>query len=141
MILSSSISIQVQLIPISIHSSICPWCKTKSNTNSLQIAASDLESYKLLENEEDFSSFQLSIVPNPSNDIFKLSIQSTKEGKGIINIFDIQGKTIEKLEPDFLKGWNQFTLNSSSWNSGIYTVKIVEPTSGKSIVEKILKVE
>lgn len=141
MILSSSISIQVQLIRISIHSSICPWCKTKSNTNSLQIAASDLESYKLLENEEDFSSFQLSIVPNPSIDIFKLSIQSTKEGKGIISIFDIQGKIIEKLEPDFSKGRNQFTLNSSSWNSGIYTIKIVEPSTGKSIVEKILKVE
>ncbi len=124
-----------------IFSTANSWDKVKSNTNNIQIAASDLESYKLLENDEDFTNFQLSIVPNPSNDIFKLSIQSTKEGKGIISIFDIQGKIIEKLEPDFSKGWNQFTLNSSSWNSGIYTVKIVEPSTGKSIVEKILKVE
>ncbi|HQV51590.1 MAG: T9SS type A sorting domain-containing protein [Flavobacteriales bacterium] len=63
----------------------------------------------------------LSISPNPSNGIFKLSVDSKVQA---INVFDMSGSLIEALTINVTNG-GTYTLDMSNYANGTYMVRTV----------------
>ncbi|MBK9731504.1 MAG: T9SS type A sorting domain-containing protein [Chitinophagaceae bacterium] len=66
----------------------------------------------------------LQVSPNPAGDLVQLSIDNNESVTGTLQVFDVSGKLMETISAvDFTNG-NSITLNTSTWNSGIYFCKI-----------------
>ncbi|EKT3963929.1 T9SS type A sorting domain-containing protein, partial [Flavobacterium psychrophilum] len=88
-------------------------------------------------NTEENSFDTVSIYPNPSKDIFNISLPFSNEEYSI-TIYNILGQLVLK---DSFSGsnTNQNTINLSGKEKGIYYVK-VESKSKKIIIKKIIKI-
>ena len=74
----------------------------------------------------------IKIYPNPSDGVFKISINEVKEGTIVVT--DLYGRTIYKSA---FKDQNEFEMNLQDKSKGIYIVKVV--SGNKTDVEKIIK--
>ncbi len=70
------------------------------------------------------SDFGVVLSPNPVNDVVQLSVNSKKEGKGSINIYNLKGELVMVQNLDLLIGQNDTKLNVYHWNAGIYQATI-----------------
>ena len=82
---------------------------------------------------DNFEMNQIELYPNPSNDIFNLNLKNI-EAKNI-EIYDITGKLIEKIENKLITQLIQIDLSNAS--NGVYFVKI--STENNTITKRIIK--
>ncbi len=80
--------------------------------------------------EETEELFNVSIYPNPVDDILTIQV-----GKGtfIVNITDMQGSTIHKEQSE-----DTMIINTSDWLSGIYQIFIKNKNTGTETTEKVV---
>ncbi len=83
---------------------------------------------------EKFQLNKVAIYPNPSADIFNVSMGDITPKR--IEIFDVSGKTIF-LQKDFQNIGNNIPLNLSNISNGIYFAKI--DTEEQSITKRLIK--
>jgi len=79
-----------------------------------------------------------SIYPNPAYNQTTVSYTSNMENVITIKLIDITGRTISSNEYNAANGLNNYTLDLSSLNKGLY---IVELTSGSNVIVKKLFVD
>jgi len=60
------------------------------------------------------------VFPNPSHDVFTLSLTSGKEGRVAINLFDIGGHVLETKELYLQTGANTLSWNIDKYPAGVY---------------------
>ncbi len=58
--------------------------------------------------------------PNPTNDKLSVELQSSFEGKGTLNIYDLKGSVILSKNVDLNKGFNNFNIETSQMAKGNY---------------------
>lgn len=73
----------------------------------------------------------LKIYPNPAKDV--LYFETKKEGRYTIIIMDIMGKVIYQDEFEL-----DMSLDVSTWNTGLYTIKFQEKNTGEVFTEKVM---
>ena len=79
-----------------------------------------------------------SIYPNPARDVFSVEVSINKPEYLSFELIDAQGKLIEVLLRDWVKGKeNVFSFNTTGLNKGIYFLKI-SGNYNTSIVKKII---
>jgi PKD repeat protein len=88
---------------------------------------------------QNISSFNFEIFPNPSNDIFNLSFDIQKPGMTEIIITDVLGREVKAIARKFLsEGRHQYAIQAQEFNKGIYllTLKIEgQPFTKRLIIE------
>jgi len=84
------------------------------------------------ENNEEID--LISVYPNPCTDHLNVGIITRETSSMQIEIIDILGKSILKI--DNLKGFSKYTINTSSLNDGIYFIKYT--TDNKSSMHKFI---
>jgi hypothetical protein len=78
------------------------------------------------------------IRPNPFNSFFEVLINSDKDGKAQVIIYNSLGvKVKQQTEITLLKGANKISFNCSNFASGVYTLEVNFGNS--KIVRKIVK--
>ena len=83
---------------------------------------------------EEFIGSNISISPNPSNNLFNIDWGSQLNGNVKIQVYNINGQVVsEELTND-----SRYSLYSEQFPNGIYFVKLTD-NSGKSYTEKIIK--
>ena len=66
----------------------------------------------------------ISIAPNPVvNDNFKLNVTSAQAGKMEINIFDMQGRLVNRQTLSLIAGYNSMPVNVAKLSPGTYIIK------------------
>jgi thiol-disulfide isomerase/thioredoxin len=81
---------------------------------------------------------QLTISPNPGNDVVKLIFDTEKSGHISYQIIDLTGRVLLKEEDIIvMKGNNQIKINLTVLPSGVYLVKLFE-VNKRVIVQKII---
>jgi hypothetical protein len=66
----------------------------------------------------------LSVYPNPAKDLLNVQFNSSTDGNVDINIIDMVGRSVLKVQQIAAKGMNKFELNLSELNKGIYFVDV-----------------
>ncbi|MDA9986566.1 T9SS type A sorting domain-containing protein [Crocinitomicaceae bacterium] len=87
---------------------------------------------------EELNELQLTIFPNPAEDLLNLNFHNTNQGKMIMELYDIAGNMV--LRRDFIElgsGLNQQSIDVSEIKSGIYNCRLIFENS--SITRKIIK--
>lgn len=65
------------------------------------------------------------IYPNPSNDYFHIEFESqTKEGNAQIEIIDLAGRVVNKIDTEVKIGMNTLSVYQLRLSAGMYTVKV-----------------
>ncbi len=63
--------------------------------------------------------------PNPATDQFTLRFALDEASSVTIDIYDITGKSMTRIESDhYGAGENSIVIPSDNWNSGIYILKM-----------------
>jgi ELWxxDGT repeat protein len=83
-------------------------------------------------------SFSAVVLQNPIAAQLNLQVKSSLVQSLIITVSNTNGNIIAQKTVDAVKGSNQFTLDASSWQTGIHAVKISN-TNGEMISLKVLK--
>ncbi len=78
----------------------------------------------------------LGIYPNPSHGDFSLQLSSLTSGKGIIEIYSLNGQAVYSKTIEFLPGSLEISLNTNINTSGIYIIKF--QTNKQSVVQKLI---
>jgi hypothetical protein len=80
----------------------------------------------------------LSVYPNPAADLFSVDIQLASPEYLNIELFDQNGKSVQVLLRDWVKGLNTvFTFNTRDLSKGLYVLRI-SGNKGTSITRKII---
>ena len=88
------------------------------------IASSKLPTSNELENPA-LNEQKLKIAPNPASSQTQISFTTTKPGKVLLNLFDIDGKLIKIIaDRNFEAGTHQLLLDTKSFIAGIYILKM-----------------
>jgi hypothetical protein len=76
--------------------------------------------------DENLGINSLSVYPNPANEYFQLSLNSSDYEFADIELYDSYGRLIHKEPRTMLKGINKFIINSSNLNlsNGVYFIRI-----------------
>lgn len=74
-------------------------------------------------NEEQFIQ-NYSVFPNPSSNYINIFINSFKSKNITVKLFDLLGNEIKKENKYLVVGENEFELNLSELNSGLYLLKV-----------------
>ena len=82
---------------------------------------------------DNFEMNQIEVYPNPSNSVFNLNLKKI-EAK-TIEVYDITGKLIEKIENKLITQLMQIDLSNAS--NGVYFVKI--STENNTVTKRIIK--
>ena len=73
----------------------------------------------------DSSEFAFSIYPNPSNDHVNLEFNVQNSGKTCIGLYDLSGKLVSKIDPQFLPiGKTVIQMNTASIGNGTYLIQV-----------------
>jgi hypothetical protein len=80
---------------------------------------------------------QVIISPNPSKDIFRISVNIVSTFRLEVEVFDVRGQSLKQL--DLQKESNNFdyTLNMTNWPSGLYYLRL--RASSRSFIKRIVK--
>jgi hypothetical protein len=80
----------------------------------------------------------LSVYPNPFDDSYTVSLTANNAGAANIELFDIQGKMVNKQNKELTKGFNTVQIdNLVNLHTGIYFVKVT--VDGETQVMKVVK--
>ena len=74
--------------------------------------------------------YKVSIYPNPAEDLFYIH---SERGAFSISITDIQGRIVYNGTAQ-----NDTTIDTNTWQSGIYQVLITNKISGQKSIEKVV---
>ncbi len=66
----------------------------------------------------------LLISPNPVKDVLNVKIKGSKQEKVLMQIVDFEGKIVQQKQQQLQAGENIFSINSSSFSKGIYTLVV-----------------
>jgi hypothetical protein len=67
----------------------------------------------------------ISITPNPVSDVMNVNLSTSFKGKILLEIYDLSGRLIRKINSCVEKGNNTLTVSDfQSWPIGIYSVKV-----------------
>jgi len=83
-------------------------------------------------------SFSAVVLQNPIASQLNVQVQSSTVQSLIITVSNTNGNIIAQKTVDVIKGSNQFSLDASSWHTGIHAVKISN-TKGEMVSLKVLK--
>lgn len=86
----------------------------------------------------NFGSFELEVIPNPTEGEFNLTIVTWHAEIVDIEIIDYSGRTIFKRSSAIEKGKTSLPLDITELYSGIYLIKVTNDT-GKTSFQKIIK--
>jgi hypothetical protein len=86
--------------------------------------------------DNDDNGLELSIVPNPVNDVFTYTINGLKSGFVFLEISDMQGQAVFTQKLESAGGTHSNRINMGYLPRGIYVMKV--STVEGTIVEKIL---
>lgn len=104
------------------------------NTSRSNIKGVAVGSVGIQEEETDFN---INIYPNPSGEVLHLEFNSNNTEISCVEILDIKGILIKKMNPEFNSSLKIFTLDVSDIETGIYFLKISSPE--KSTYKKWMK--
>jgi hypothetical protein len=80
----------------------------------------------------------ISVSPNPYSTDYSISLTANTEGKAVIEMTDMQGRTVSTRETLILNGANTlFMDNTSGLKAGVYFVRV--STNGESQMLKLVK--
>ena len=65
---------------------------------------------------------EVTVYPNPVNDVLQLSVPSTKRGEANIAIFDVSGALLKTAKFGLKEGSNIVQMDVSAWKPGTYMV-------------------
>lgn len=88
--------------------------------------------------QQSNAGLNISLYPNPTHDIATLKINNDKSENAMINITDIHGKQVLKIERELSKGEQTISIPTTNLANGIYFVKTKVGTKAhtlKMIVE------
>ncbi|MCX6180345.1 MAG: T9SS type A sorting domain-containing protein [Bacteroidetes bacterium] len=86
------------------------------------------ETFNIVAINNSSSEFKINaLFPNPSSNYVSVNFQSSEAGAHFIYINDAQGKEVFAAMIASLKGENKFQLSTSTFDSGTYFVRIVNP--------------
>lgn len=86
--------------------------------------------------EENLSTIELTIYPNPAKDYLSLSLINHKEKRARCILINSSGEEVYKSDLLLNSGYNKETINLNGMSKGIYVLFIETPE--KKIVEKIV---
>ena len=111
----------------------------KSQTQTYTNSVSNMEEYKLIGIDENSANmFGLNLFPNPFNNITNIVYTLPQESDVTLTLFNIIGEKVSVLiNKKQTQGRNNYNLNSSKINSGIYFLDL--NVNGKSQMIKIVK--
>jgi hypothetical protein len=72
------------------------------------------------------------LYPNPTKDIIRLSLVSSRNEKVNISVIDITGKEVKRLNSGVVAGDNNITVDVSSLASGTYYIRLTAGTETKT---------
>lgn len=75
--------------------------------------------------------------PNPATDLVNVTFNSVDGGPVLLKGYDITGRIIFTLKPEYQQGTNNITLDLSSYEKGIYFIALI--TNKKILQNKIIK--
>ncbi len=79
------------------------------------------------------SSFEVSVYPNPTNDVLHISIGNAFEN-GLIQMYNNNGKLVWERKPD--QEVQDYTLHLEQWPKGIYLLRLT--AAEKVIIKKVV---
>lgn len=88
------------------------------------------ESVQAIQTGIDGSNISVEIYPNPASDKFMIEC----EGMTTIEIFNVVGQSMGMIDVNS----NAISVESSTWTSGVYSIRITTDTAG-TIVKQIIK--
>lgn len=75
--------------------------------------------------EVDFETAEMTVYPNPTRDVFKMTFKMKKRMQVEICVYDISGKKIETLYRGFeLPGKKEFSFNRAALSKGMYLLRV-----------------
>jgi uncharacterized repeat protein (TIGR01451 family) len=83
-----------------------------------------------------FNTEDISIYPNPSNDVVQITIQNTTENIESINMYDVLGKLVKKASTVSKK---QTAIDVSDLAKGVYVVEIITENKLKQVKKLVVK--
>jgi hypothetical protein len=84
---------------------------------------------------EQFGQKSVEIYPNPSSGIFTIDINSASDSNYQLDVFDLTGRNVYKLEGQCTSGDNQIDLDLTYLNKGIYMISIRK--SNETVTKKL----
>lgn len=78
----------------------------------------------------------ISIYPNPVNDVLQLSVPSAKRQEATVSVFDISGALLKTTRFNLQSGINMLQLDATPWKPGTYMVNIV--TGSENVWKKFV---
>jgi len=75
--------------------------------------------------DKDYENNEISLYPNPCNEIINFNYASNGSDNITVNITDITGKIITQYKLDLYDGINTNKLDLSSLNSGVYLLQAI----------------
>jgi hypothetical protein len=87
--------------------------------------------------ENNFGLAQLSICPNPVNDVLTVNLITEKEENVQITVYDILGKVMYSGSPMQILGQHEEYIDVSNFSQGFYLLRV--KTSEGTVTKKIIK--
>ena len=76
---------------------------------------------------------EITISPDPANNIINIEFESTENEKNIIEIKNVLGQTIETITKQIVNGHNKIEIDVSDFLSGIYFIQVL---NGDKVLNK-----
>jgi uncharacterized protein (DUF1501 family) len=89
--------------------------------------------------EKATNRISLTISPNPVENDLIIRFRSLEWLRGGVQVYDLQGRTVEDLTVDFSSGINQIPLNLSHLSEGLYVLKVVDDRNQTIATSKFAK--
>lgn len=80
--------------------------------------------------------FEFGLYPNPANDITNIRLMLKEEGNVSIDIYNITGTLVNSNNYGSMTGFQNFTLNASAYEAGVYFVNVT--VNGSVLSKKMI---
>ena len=99
----------------------------------------DSETFKAVAVACDFSNYEVSIFPNPSNGNFTLEVESDEQIKAMnLAIHDVEGRLIYQRKVDLETGFNDFYITNGEISNGTYLLKLSHENKETKIIRFVV---
>jgi len=72
-------------------------------------------------------------IPNPAQNQFQLSVESTRSSSTSIFVYNADGKITDQLSARLDVGTNTIPINTSNWPAGVYIVRVVTDSGERAV--------
>ena len=80
----------------------------------------------------------LNIFPNPFSETLTIELRSSELGESLWTLFDVNGRLIYQSLKPLEKKNEEFNIDLTDYNSGLYYLKVILP-DGSSLIKKVVK--